>query len=430
MESNLMPERLSAKKKGTFAFKTIADRLPTILTKVIDTTYQYRLKAAELYGEEGANDCKALAGHLSKLRNCLQTDKPLEEIGDGRDDEEMWNKVLREETETRDGVPPSAFTASWLYVECYMYRSVNEGIRKSQHLRDFDPFRNQKEQALETSRDALITLSLHLQETLKKGAANFESFSEVIQISLWGNKCDLSISAGVENSQKISPVEPLQRLRPYILVNHVEQVWKLLQSHSNKPLRLDIILDNAGFELFTDLCLADFMMSTSLVTSVHLHYKAMPWFVSDVTASDFHWTLKQLSDSEDKLLSSFGNKWRDYLKNGRWIVHDHPFWTTCHDFSEMKSVSPDLYQELTHSDLIFLKGDLNYRKLVGDREWSHTEPYERALGGFNPAPHCALRTLKADVVVGLQKGVDTKIEARNPEWMVSGEYAVIQFSAK
>lgn len=431
MEVDTLPDRLSASKKETFAFKTIADRLPAILTKVIDTTYQYRLKAAELYGEEGSNDCKVLAGHLSKLRNCLQTDKPLDRITDGGDDEELWNKVLKEETESRDGIPPSAFTSSWLYVECYMYRNINEGIRKSNHLKDFDPFRSQKEQAFQTSKDALITLATHLQDSLKKdGTANFESFSEFVQISLWGNKCDLSISAGIENSQKISPVAPLKQLKPFILVNDLEQVWEVVQQGKGKSLRLDIILDNAGFELFTDLCLAEFMMSTKLVASVHLHYKAMPWFVSDVTAHDFHWTLQQLSDSEENVLSSYGQKWQEYVNSKKWTLHDHRFWTTCHDFSEMRSVSPDLYGELAHSDLILFKGDLNYRKLVQDREWSHTESYERALGGFHPAPHCALRTLKADVVVGLQEGVDRKIEARNPDWMVSGEYAVIQFSSK
>lgn len=430
METNPLPEKLSAKKKGTFAFKTVADRLPKILTKVIDTTYQYRLKAAELYGEEGANDCKVLTGYLSKLRNCIQTDKPMYMITDGGEDEDMWNRVLKEETESRQGVPPSAFTTSWLYLECFMYRCIMEGINKSHHLQNFDPFGDQKRQALETSKDAMITLASYLEEVLPKKGVGFESFSEFVQISLWGNKCDLSISAGVENSQKISPVAPLKQLKAFILVNDLEQVWKAFNSGNKQQFRLDIVLDNAGFELFTDLCLAEFLLSTGLVESVYMHYKAMPWFVSDVTAEDFRWTLQQLSASDHATLSTLGKKWLQYVKDGKWVLHSHKFWTTCHAFCEMKLISPDLYQELSNSSFIFLKGDLNYRKLVGDREWNHTESYERALGGFHPAPLCALRTLKADLVVGLKEGVDAKIEAKNSDWMVTGEYAVIQYSSK
>ena len=40
----------------SFAYYTIRDRLPVILTKVVDTVYTYRIKAAQQYGEVGVKD--------------------------------------------------------------------------------------------------------------------------------------------------------------------------------------------------------------------------------------------------------------------------------------------------------------------------------------------------------------------------------------
>jgi hypothetical protein len=96
----------------------------------------------------------------------------------------------------------------------------------------------------------------------------------------------------------------------------------------------------------------------------------------------------------------------------------------------MHTYAPDLYNELaSHSRLLIFKGDLNYRKLVGDRMWPHDTPFGVALGGFAPAPFVALRTLKAEVVVGLSSKTIDRIREQfgdDTQWMVSGEYAVVQ----
>lgn len=40
-----------------------------------------------------------------------------------------------------------------------------------------------------------------------------------------------------------------------------------------KLLRLDIIMDNAGLELFTDMCLADFLISKDCIEKIVFHGK-------------------------------------------------------------------------------------------------------------------------------------------------------------
>lgn len=431
-----LPARLSAQQRESFAFATVSKRLPIILTQVIDTVYKYRTEAYDQHGWEGANDCKFIVGKLSALKNQMQTDKALEEFTGDHPDIQLWNQYLKAETERCGGEKPRWFMSAWLYVECYMYRAINEAIALSQCLTTFDPFGAQKLSALLSSNDAMCTLTSYLDEGVQ-GPASFEKFADFLQISLWGNKCDLSISAGIENYQKLSPVAQLASLQSNILVNDIHHVWQTLceardasKSTPSQKVRLDVILDNAGFELFTDLVLVDYLLQVGLVDEVHFQLKAMPWFISDVVRRDWDWTLHKLQENKDKAVSSLGQRFQDRVKSGVCVLHDHPFWTTCFEFCCMKEVAPDLYEELGKADLILLKGDLNYRKLVADRSWPHTTPFEEALCGFHPAPLCTLRTLKADVVVGLREGLSEEKEAEDTDWMVTGQNAVIEFCNK
>ena len=48
----------------------------------------------------------------------------------------------------------------------------------------------------------------------------------------------------------------------------------------------------------------------------------------------------------------------------------HSFWTSPYDFNDMKQIAPDLYETLEReSSFLLSKGDLNYRKLIGDLNW-------------------------------------------------------------
>ena len=200
------------------------------------------------------------------------------------------------------------------------------------------------------------------------------------------------------------------------------KTWK-----PSSPARVDFVLDNSGFELYTDLCLAEFLLTEKFCGKVNFHVKSMPWFVSDVTSEDFAWTLRECCLASGGAVQELGKRWTARMSDGTFNIVNHNFWTLPYDFAACETVSPELYTQLGESQLVIFKGDLNYRKLVGDREWPCSTPFSTALHGFCPAPLCTLRTLKADVCVGLKEGQDTELSKGEEKWMVSGNNAVIQF---
>jgi hypothetical protein len=60
----------------------------------------------------------------------------------------------------------------------------------------------------------------------------------------------------------------------------------------------------------------------------------------------------------------------------------------------------DLCAEFAEAAVTIVKGDLNHRLLVGHRRWAPTTPFAEVTACF-PGPVAALRTLKSEVVTGL-----------------------------
>jgi hypothetical protein len=79
-------------------------------------------------------------------------------------------------------------------------------------------------------------------------------------------------------------------------------------------------------------------------------------------------------------------------------------------------------------DLAFVKGDANYRRLLGDRMWDFTAPFADVVWVLLPCPVCALRTLKAELGCGMecQAGRESKI-ARYNDRLVNGRFGVVHF---
>lgn len=476
------PPHLSAQDKSSFAYKTIKDRLPVILVKTIDFFHRQRKELHKFTGSleapgetnsiEIEKNAKEVIAQIAGLRKDLETDKPLqffdklEGLGPDyeyfNDDIEQWNKAL-EEARLDDKSMPRWFESPWLLVECYLYRRLKETMLKTSHLKVFDPFVEQKRAACRASLTPMAVISNHLIEVEKvvSEATNHShpsertEFSLFMQLALWANKSDLSLnemSADKIQSQKlaINIRDSLDSLQENVLCDNMSEVWFKIQSiksevrdimkRGDKPkqqIYIDLVADNSGYEVFVDFCLIHFLSlllcggQENEVVKFRIHLKRMPWFVSDALKQDVDWLLKFLTASEqDSNLQAIGQKWKSFLDSNYWQLEQHKYWTLPNDYSEMQSIAPDLYSQLSESKLIIFKGDLNYRKLTGDRKWHILTPFRAALRGFMPAPLVALRTAKADIVVGIED-VNIFAKINNNElprdWMISGDFGLIQF---
>ena len=272
-------------------------------------------------------------------------------------------------------------------------------------------------------------------------------FKEFIDISLWGNATDLSLLAGnvtLEDIKSVQGAEVRKKNEEKILVNDLPKAWKQLDGKDNK--RVDIVLDNSGFELFADLILTLFLLDSKIVNEVHLHCKEIPWFVSDTMPKDFQDLLNQLNDSQffneihtkdPQAIKLVHDEIKNYYESGKIIINHDYFWTLDLNYWEIPKFE-SLFKELQKSDLIIFKGDLNYRKLTGDLQWPTTTPFHKAIQDLanSGLPILSLRTCKADVVVGLPEGVNEKLCKEYQDqgnengrlWSSSGKWAVISFN--
>jgi hypothetical protein len=115
--------------------------------------------------------------------------------------------------------------------------------------------------------------------------------------------------------------------------------------------------------------------------------------------------------------------WR-YCAEGRLVLSAPEFFCTPLGYDALPK---ELMAEIAAAKLTVFKGDLNYRRLVGDRLWPATTSFA-ALTAYLPGPVAALRTCKSDVAVGLTESRVAELDATEPGWRFAGRHAVIQFS--
>ena len=187
------------------------------------------------------------------------------------------------------------------------------------------------------------------------------------------------------------------------------------------PGTVCIVADNAARELVPDLLLAGHLLDTGRASAVTLHVKPYPYYVSDATTADLLAALRRLVASSGPAARLGRRLWQATV-DGVLSVRAHPFSCAPWSYHHMPA---DLAAEFAAASVTIMKGDLNYRRLVGDRSWPATTPFEEATGYF-PGPVAALRTLKSDVVVGLAAGALAGLDATGEPWRTSGTRALIQ----
>ncbi|KAI6113623.1 hypothetical protein EDD16DRAFT_1897040, partial [Pisolithus croceorrhizus] len=242
---------------------------------------------------------------------------------------------------------------------------------------DFDPFYAKKEETFRSSVTAIhqIAMTMHELETEKDKLVDDPDkpsvlFKEMVQMCLWGNATDLSLlthltPSDIEHLQTVGR-EAQQARKELILKDDQDAVWECtpsLEPRAGTVARCDFVLDNANSRPQPEV---------------------VPWFVSDVTPTDFHKTAESLSSPtffnataettpESALhLKEMVERWRKYLEQGIFrlsttVEDGHKktqFWTGPWPYWYMEDKANSLWSFLTESGLVIFKGDLNYRKYV------------------------------------------------------------------
>ncbi|EKG07043.1 hypothetical protein TCSYLVIO_001832 [Trypanosoma cruzi] len=305
-----------------------------------------------------------------------------------------------------------------------------------------------------------------------------------------------------------------------IVGNQLEKLARLVclivQTESKEsvtiPQTIDIVMDNFGVECVADIIFSLWVLQHHPLLRVSLHVKSMPYYVSDVTPPDIALLIQEMEDcarQEPALatrLMPFVRLVHEALSNGRLRIDADAVWTqpseyrelpphVCNRFfytrrvlseAELRKRQEERQSSLfsysdcsrytAHSALVIFKGDLNFRRLVGDRHWDrrgflstlspdereasavskllladtprvesgrHPQEgeeetdevisFQRILSSYWPVhavPVCAIRTIKSELSIGVKTARQNELDRTDPTWRVSGRYGVILLAAE
>lgn len=348
----------------------------------------------------------------------------------------------------------------WLFTECYLYRALDVAVKKQSEWKHWDIFERLKRETYKSSAFGVEEIAGYYnklsQELKSEAEIPLEKlkllFEDFIDTSLWGNATDLSLlaNATLEDIQSRQGSAARAASAKNILCNDLPLAWDRILAVPFEQRRVDIVLDNAGFEFYTDLALTLFLLDSKLVSQVVFHCKTRPWMVSDTMVKDYKLWVHDMKDPSfftESMhradLDHFTNSVEKYHQEGRFKLVDSEFWTSSLDYWELakdetKYGGAELWKYFQDSTLVIVKGDLNYRKLTGDRKWVRSTPFNTAINKLAGAGiHIlALRTCKADVCAGLPEGKDEELcklwESEGHEvgglWCSSGKWAVVSYT--
>lgn len=371
---------------GSFPHGVLAERHPAIVRQV---------REAFPYGPEQHRALDAL------LASC--TEGVIEPLPAEAHDRDRWKAWGMDAYTGR-----SWFDVPWLWSESHFYRRLLDAVGYFgpgpwQGIDPFRPFKLAELDSPETDEE------LAALDALADRPAD-EQAEALLHGSLWGNRADLGFrlsDAGAEG----------RAAAPSLVADDSATLLPLLTGADT----LCLIADNAGRELIPDLLLIAHLLAHGRIERAVLHVKPYPYYVSDATTADVVDALRRLVKAPGEA-ASYGRRLWDALADGRLTVRAHPFSCAPLPYAEMPD---DLREELAPT-LTVVKGDLNYRRLVGDRMWPPTTPFADVTGHF-PGPVAALRTLKSDVITGLDAETEAAlVAAEGQRWRTGGTHALIQ----
>ena len=393
IDLNAWPPPLHTSEPGSFAYNTFKQRIPPIVDDIV---------ASNAFSPDILAAMQVLRDEV--VGGAIQPLDPAEP------DAAFWNTV------SKDHLGHTWLDVPWYWAEAYFYRRVLECTRYFQPGHPWhavDPYANKKLAELRPAAAPSATEAL----LASLPSDQNKCFKLLSYASLWGNRTDLSYNV----SLTIAPAASLEHEQEHLLIDDTQPVWEYLTHRPTPARHVAMITDNSGTELLMDLALVGFLLDHNIAGSVTLQLKGQPYYISDAMPRDVLDSLAALATASPHT-SHLAAQLRRHLGTGRLRMRTHWFYTSCLMYYQLPA---DLRHELAGYDLIILKGDANYRRLLGDAHWDPTTSFQQAVSYF-PAPLLALRTLKAELIAGVAPGVAERLYAADPGWRTNGQRGVIQ----
>lgn len=381
------PAMIRTDESNAFAHDTMLRRLPTNIREVATLNPDYPA---------------FILDNLERLAVEIETDQLIGGYNPFDPDADVWEATLKEHA------GHTWLHTDWFFSEIAAYRRLIETVRWWETGRD--PFAPQKKK--EMSSEALWAL---LDKALDLRATPIEDrLQALVHSDLWGNRIDLSFGSSMAHGNMGSHED--------LLVDDSTAVVEHLMRQSGD---VHFIADNTGTELAVDLALTDALFDKGM-QRVIFHLKIHPTFVSDTIVPDMLTMLEAMrSEKHSKAINALGERLQSALEEGRLRLAPGAFWNSPYVLREMPE---RMYEAFKSAALVIIKGDLNYRRMVEDREWAADTSFSDVTSYF-PAPLLALRTMKSDSVVGLTSGLAEQLDGEDARWRVNGKRGVIQFKA-
>ncbi len=414
MNKKSIPPYFSTGEKGSFAEKTLQMRKPSIVDRVIK---------ANSFNKSQKNALLALKEEIKAGQITNPFNNPAVRIDTM---EEQSLSLWRREASRYEG-------GSWLdipfyFAEAYFYMRILIVIgyfdnTSSFHLKDpYSPFKERELYAenggLELGRTIVGFFEEHLFETGLPIEEQKKELESILYYELWGNRVDLSLFSIADDSREKTSEHESHNL----LIDHSERLIELLIDLK----RVDMVLDNSGQELVCDLLLTWYLLAISPEKKIHLHAKKYPFYVSDAMLKDVMETISAFQNEKNGILARIGAELFGFQERGRLFLHDHYFWNSPLGYDQLPE---DISQELARSNIVLLKGDVNYRRMLSDRKWETSRNMEELIGFF-PASFALIRTMKSESIVDIDERRANELFMEDPDWLVNGIRGIIRVVEK
>lgn len=374
-----------------FAYRTMSERLPGIITETIERNPPLFLRSRK---------------GLLDLEKSIRNNDPLPELDPPTPEWERWRDHARAHRGER------WLDSEWFYAEHLVYRRIIEVVGYWET--GYDPFLPTKEEELVS--DAPRGIIERFLSAFPGGELPEEALKAALHASLWGNRIDLSYRVSADLGNDAGD-------RNLLIDDDTEAACETILEGRGGERLVHIVTDNAGSELTADLLLS-WILAGKLGISVLLHVKFHPTYVSDATAADVIRTMDYFARSPTEPVRRFGSDIKRLFETGIIRIIPDLFWNSPEFLDDLPE---RLVKSFSRGLLVILKGDVNYRRAVRDAPRPPDTPLERVLPSIG-SPFLLLRSLKSDTLLRIDPALVQRLDDEDPAWRNNGKRGVIQLS--